>query len=127
LQKKEGAEKTFFIRSNDAHRGKPPSQRDVIRTLQTMKKRSAAFGRDEIMPAVQKITIANLPETYQLDCHIAIQKSDGEFRIADPFGNGYSLILEKAFEQLLEQDDRLAGWLGNWKHSLSVGSVQWHR
>jgi hypothetical protein len=125
LQKIEGNEKNFFsIRVDETHEEKVPTQRDVIRTLQAMNKRSAASGRDTKMPTVQQITVANLPETYQLDCPIAIQKSDGEFRIADPFGNGYSLILEKAFEQLLEQDDRLAGWLGNWKHSLSNPRAQ---
>ncbi len=71
------------------------------------------------MPTVQQITIAHQPELYYLDCSIAIQKSDGEFRIADPFGNGFSLILESAFEKLLEQDDKLNGWLIEWKQSLS--------
>lgn len=125
LRKKEGEEKTFrSIRWNDTHKKKAPTQRDVIRTLQAMKKRSAAFGRDIKTPAVQQITIANSPEAYQLNCLIAIQKSDAEFRIADPFGNGFSLILENAFEQLLEQDDKLSGWLRDWKLSLSNPHTQ---
>lgn len=119
LRKKEGEEKTFrSIRWNDTHKKKTPTKQDVIRTLQAMKKRSAAFGRDEKMPAVRQITIANSPEAYQLNCPIAIQKFDAEFRIADPFGNGFSLILENAFQQLLEQDDKLAGWLREWKQLL---------
>jgi hypothetical protein len=84
-----------------------------------MKKRSATFGRDNQLPTVQQITIVHQPEQHYLDCSIAIQKSDGEFRIADPFGNGFSLILESAFEKLLEQDDKLTGWLIEWKQSLS--------
>lgn len=125
LRKKECEEMTFrSIRRNDTQENKAPTQRDVIRTLHAMKKRSAAFGRDEKMPAVQQITIANSHEAYQLICPIAIQKSDAEFRIADPFGNGFSLILEKAFEQLLEQDDKLSGWLRDWKQSLSNPHTQ---
>ena len=41
------------------------------------------------MPPIQQITIIAEPEFYHLDCPIAIQKSDSEFRIADPFGNGF--------------------------------------
>jgi hypothetical protein len=120
LRKTEGDEKSFrSIRWDDAHKKNPPVQRDVINALRAMKRRSAAFGRDEKMPAIQQITIARSPELYHLYCPIAIQKSDGEFRIADPFGNGFSLILERAFEQLLEQDEQLADWLYRWKLSLS--------
>jgi hypothetical protein len=120
LRINEGEEKQFrSIQWNNVHKKNTPTQRDVINALRAMKRRSAAFGRDEKMPAVQQITIANSPETYQLNCPIAIQKSDAEFRIADPFGNGFSLILENAFEQLLEQDDKLSGWLRDWKLLLS--------
>ena len=127
LRKRESEEETFHsIRWNDTHKTGAPTQRDVIKTLQAAKKRSAAFGRDQKMPAVQQITIINSPETYLLNCPIAIQKSDSEFRIADPFGTGFSLILENAFEQLLEQDHKLAGWLRDWKQSLRNPRTQKH-
>ncbi len=120
MRKKEGEEKDLqIIRWNDARRKEMPAPRDVISALRAMKKRSSAFGRDNKMPAVQQITIAAGPELLHLDCPIAIQKSDGEFRIADPFGNGFTLILEKAFEQLLEQDESLTKWFGAWKQALS--------
>ena len=85
-----------------------------------MKKRAAVLGMEYKMPPVQQITIIAEPEFYHLDCPIAIQKSDSEFRIADPFGNGFSLILEKSFEQMLELEDHLAGWLLTWKRQLST-------
>lgn len=107
------------IAPNDTHKNSPPAPRDVITALRAMKKRSAALGGDDKMPSVQQITIARLPESYYLECPIAIQKSDGEFRIADPFGNGFSLILESAFEQLLNPDEELSEWLYKWKQSLS--------
>jgi hypothetical protein len=110
----------YEIRWNNAHKQqKPPTPRDVITALRAMQKRTA-FGSDNKMPAVQQITIADNPERFHLDCPIAIQKSDGEFRIADPFGNGFSLILENAFEKLLEQEENLAKWLHGWKQSLST-------
>lgn len=97
----------------------PPSQRDVIKVTRTLQRRSAVFGKGERLPALHKIMIVDQPERYYLDCPIGIQKSDGEFRIADPFGNGFSLVLERAFEQLLEQDAYTADWLGKWKALLS--------
>lgn len=120
LRKQEGEGRGFrSIRWDEAHKRNPPAQRDVISALRAMKRRSATLGSDEKMPAVQQVAIVREPELHYLDCPIAIQKSDGEFRIADPFGNGFSLILERAFEQLLEQDEQLADWLHRWKQSLS--------
>ena len=120
LQKKQGQEGQFrTIRWNNAHKNNPPTQRDVISILRMMQRRSAAFGRDEPTLSVQKVMIVEQPEMHYLDCPIAIQKSDGEFRIADPFGTGFSLILEGAFEHLLEQDEKLCEWLEQWKVSLS--------
>ncbi len=120
LRKKEAEESVFrSIRRDDVHKNNPLTRRDVISASRAMTRRSAAFGGDDKIPDVQQITIVQQPELYHLDCPIAIQKSDGEFRIADPFGNGFSLILESAFEQLLEQNEELAKWLGKWKQSLS--------
>ena len=78
-------------------------QRDVINALRGMKKRAAVFGMEEKMPPVQQITITAEPELYHLDCPIAIQRVDSEFRVADPFGNGFSLILEKPLSSFLSE------------------------
>lgn len=121
LQKKEVEENDFrTIRWDVAHKRNTPTQRDVVNALRAMKKRAAVFGMEDKMPAVQQITITAEPELYHIDCPIAIQKSDSEFRIADPFGNGFSLIIEKAFERLLERDDDVARWLLTWKQLLST-------
>lgn len=116
-QRKKGP--PYEIRWNDAHKQQKPEQRDVINALRAMKKRAAVLGTEYKMPPVQKITVISEPELYHLDCPIAIQKTDGEYRIADPFGNGFSLILEKSFEQVLERDDELEKWLFRWKRQLS--------
>ena len=120
LKKKEGEERSFCrIRWDKAHTKRLPIPRDVISAMRAMQKRSRAFGNETRLPAAQQITIASDPEQYHLDCPIAIQKSDSEFRIADPFGNGFALILEHAFSRLLEQDKGLSDWLMNWKKVLS--------
>lgn len=119
LRKKEGGQEKFrTILPSAIHKVNTLTQRDVTNTLQIMKKRAVIFSREERIPSVRQITIVGPPEPYYLDCPIAIQKIDGEFRIADPFGNGFSLILEKAFEQLLGRDGDLAKWLLNWKKDL---------
>ena len=124
LKKKEGEEKDFWtIRWDASHKKNAPTQRDVINTLRAMKKRGEVSGMEYKMPHVQQITIIDEPELYHLDCPIAIQKSDGEFRIADPFGNGFSLILEKSFEQMLELEEDLADWLLTWKQLLSTSDL----
>ena len=119
LKRKEAT--TFFqkIPCTGNHERNLPTPHDVISALRAMRKRSAAFGDDTRLPAAKHITIADYPELYYLDCPIAIQKSDGEFRIADPFGNGCSLVLEGAFGCLLEEDENLRDWLMNWKQNLS--------
>lgn len=96
-----------------------PTPRDVIAALLGMQKRSMAFNNEFRLPSVQLITIASEAEQYYLDCPIAILATDGEFRIADPFGNGFSLVLESSFRCLLEKDESLRDWLMSWKTSLS--------
>lgn len=121
LRKKEEEEERFYmrIRWDGEQIANPPTSRDVISALRGMHRRSMALGNECRLPSVQLITIAEDAELYHLDCPIAIQKSDGEFRIADPFGNGFSLVLESAFSCLLEKDESLRDWLLTWKTTLS--------
>lgn len=91
LQKKERDQDQFWsIRVDDEHKRSPLTQRDVIKVLRAAQRRSAAFGKEDRIPLLQQIRIVQQPELHYLDCPIAIQKSDGELRIADPFGNGFS-------------------------------------
>lgn len=106
------------IKTNQNYERSLPSPQDVIRTLRSMKKRSRAFGAEGRLPSVQMVTIAKNPEFYHLDCPIAFRKSDADWRIADPFGNGYSLVLESSFESLLVEDKKLETWFTNWQKTL---------
>jgi len=120
LQKREGEERLYRrIHCDETHRKRTPTPRDVIAALRAMRNRAMAFGDEPRLPLVQQITIADDAELYYLDCPIAIQKSDGEFRIADPFGNGCSLVLEGAFDRRLQEDSSLGDWLMTWKQNLS--------
>lgn len=120
LQKKESEDDPFErIRAEEQHKRASLSHRDVISVLRAAQRRSTTFGKEERTPAIQQVSIVHQPELHHLDCPIAIQKSDGEFRIADPFGDGFSLVLERALEQRLEHDEQLADWLRRWKTSLS--------
>ncbi len=97
----------------------PPLAPDVIRTRRAMMKRRVAVGERSYIPKIEgQVTVAEDAEEYHLDCPIAIQKSDGEFRIADPFGNGFSLLLESSFRQALENNENLSAWLLNWRKDL---------
>ena len=106
------------IRANHKYLNDPPTPRDVVRTSRAMMKRRFAFGKKSYLPKIQQVTIARDAEQYHLDCPIAIQKGDGEFRIADPFGNGYSLLLESSLRQALENNENLSAWLLNWRKDL---------
>jgi hypothetical protein len=118
LRKKE-AEKIKYIQHDNIYINKKPVPNDVVIALKAMKKRFITSGNYSRNPPNGQIIIADKPEQYYLDCPIAIQKSDGEFRIADPFGNDFSLHLESSFSRLLEQDDNLNEWLMRWKQNLS--------
>lgn len=124
-----------FIRKipkQDTYKNTNPIPRDIIGALRSMRKRSTNAGENNKMPSAQQITIARSPELYYLECPIVIQKSDGDFRIYDPFDNKISLILEDSFDSLLEENTELADWLKKWKQSLhnhhaSKSDVDKHR
>lgn len=119
LRKRDEEKFVQMVSPNQAHKHSVPAPRDVVNASRAMKRRSAAFGATNRVPSIKLISIVRSPELYYLECPIAIQKSDADFRIADPFGNGFSLILESAFARLLEEDSGLNNWLRNWEQSLS--------
>lgn len=96
-----------------------PSAQDVIMIKKAMLKRALAYGDKEAVPSLTQISVVNQPEYYYLNCPIAIQKGDEDFRIADPFEAGFSLVLEKSFASLLSKDQKLKEWFLDWKKNLS--------
>ena len=114
-------EETGFLkklRANPVHQRSMPTPRDVISAYRGMHKRMSLHGKADALPPALQIMVAPNPERYFLNCPIAILTSEGDFRIGDPFGEGFSLPLETAFTQLLEQDGEVAKWLRDWKESL---------
>lgn len=96
-----------------------PSPKDVIAVLRQSRQRSAAFGGRVKLPELAQIRVAGDAESRLLDCPIAIQRSDADFRIADPFGNGFSLVLEEVLTALLAGDESLQQWMTGWRTSLT--------
>ncbi len=97
----------------------PPDSKSVLAALRTAQNRSASRRKSLRVPLTAQIRVSHEPERHLLECPIAIQRSDAEYRIADPFGNGYSLVLEEAFARLLDSDERLQEWMTQWRSSLA--------
>ncbi len=121
LRKKEQTENYFpkKVPKQNKYTDYTPQPRDIITLLKIIEKRSRVFLNDVRLPSIREIIISDDPESLFLECPIAIQKSDGEFRIACPFGNGFSIELEGAFSALLEENEGLVNWLMDWKDALS--------
>ncbi len=97
----------------------PPTTRNVINAITQMRKRTAAYAQTTRIPTIEQIRVGRQPEEYLLDSQIAIQSRDADFRIADPFGSGFSRILEDTFNRRLEADESLQEWMTSWRRSLS--------
>lgn len=95
-----------------------PTPLEVIVAIREMKTLELHRNQVTASPRLQQIRVLPNPEIYYLTCPIAIQQSDGDFRIADPFDRGYSSLLEKVFSEILEKDSFLYDWFNNWQKSL---------
>ena len=97
----------------------PPSPRDIIEIVSQMKRRSAAHARHAKTPTIEQIRVEREPEDYFLDCPIAIQAHEADYRIADPFGTGFSRVIEEVFSHRLESDEGLQDWMSTWRQNLN--------
>ena len=103
-----------------------PSTREVIDAITEMKKRADEHNQNSRIPTIEQIRVEREPEEYLLDCQIAVQTRDADFRIADPFGLGFSRALEGVFTDRLNHEQGLQRWMTNWLQSLSSpGSGAW--
>lgn len=95
----------------------PPSPRDVIGAVTQMARRSG----QRMLPLLHdQVRIGREPEEYLLECEIVIQIHDADFRIGNPWGEGFSRSLEAAFTRRLDQDQRLQQWMLDWRHQLAA-------
>ena len=111
---------TSLPQDRASSRPRPPSAREVIFVITQMKRRSEAYAQSTRTPAIAQIRVEREPESYLLDCPIAVQGHDADFRIADPFGTGFSRVLEDVFTRRLETDGNLQRWMTNWRQSRSA-------
>ena len=96
----------------------PPSTREVLTAIEEMKRRARAHDKHFSIPVVEQIRVNNRSESHHLACSIFIGKQDGDFRIVDPFGLGFSHILEGSFARRLESDEKIQDWISAWHKSL---------
>ncbi len=99
-----------------------PSPDEVLASMRETKRRVEGYGKEIHLPSVSQIDVSPNPERYLLDCPIAMRDFDGRWRIADPFGFGYSRELETVFLQEMSKDEELQKWLMKWSNSLIVES-----
>ena len=119
-QKDREDREVFEIRvARESRRLPPPGSKSVISALREAQNRAASRSDPLPVPLTAQIRVSPEPERHLLECPIAIQRSDGEYRIADPFGNGYSRVLEEAFARLLDSDRRPQDWMMQWRSSLA--------
>lgn len=97
-----------------------PTPEEVLSAMTETKKRVECTGRVIHLPKVGQIDVSPNTEKFYLDCPIVMRDTDGRWRIADPFGYGYSRELEATFLQELAADDELSRWLMKWSDSLVV-------
>lgn len=118
LRTKTVKDATLLAQDHAASRLGPPSAGDVISVITQMKRRSEAYAESARTPDIAQIRVEREPESRLLDCLIAIQGHDADFRIADPFGTGFSRVLEDVFTHRLETDEELQKWMTKWRQRL---------
>ena len=93
---------------------------DVAKAIRAQERHARAYGEQVALPDARSITVHGESEEFMLDCSISMRAEDGEFRIANPFGKGYSLVLEQAFMDALKTDRPLENWLINWRENVAL-------
>ena len=92
---------------------------DVRNAIKEQRRHDRAYGSRSELPAASTIRVSGGNEFYNLECPIGMRASDGEFRIGNPFGKGYSLVLEDIFMQRIGEDPNLENWINAWRESLT--------
>lgn len=95
---------------------------EVLKAIKEQARHSRAFGERGNLPRAEYITVSPSAERYYLECPIGLRESDGEFRIANPFGQGFSVVLEEVFLNQLQEDTKLEEWLISWRESVGQTS-----
>lgn len=102
----------------DSH--EPPTPEEVIRIAKAMARRRSGESSVPHVSLNRSVKVKAEPEYYYLDCRLGIQRGQEELRIADPFVDGFSLVLEQSFRRLLERDNKLGEHYQAWRRNLSV-------
>lgn len=96
----------------------PITSDDVRQAIKEQRRHERAYGDRSELPIASSIRVSAGNESYYLDCPIGMRASDGEFRIGNPFGKGYSVLLEGIFVKRIGEDENLENWINAWRESL---------
>ena len=114
-------EVTNFFRINRKHENRNIEQPtpSFIRSLAANLNRNSLDQEKRIVIRNDtEIQIVGTPETYWLNCPIAYESNSANYRIACPFGNKYSVHLEKQYRELHQKDKDLSDRHTKWENSL---------
>lgn len=91
----------------------PPAAFDVLSAIRTMNRRRKILEETYSVPSAEFVSVASDSEPCELRVRMVIQKN-GDWRILNPFGKGWSLELESAYPVLLKNSeyerDRFKEW-----------------
>lgn len=98
-----------------------PVPREVEGVLARMSQRARFLGTAGPSRSMgHGILITAEPEPYLLRCKQLIQRFDSDWRITDPFGQGYSVDLERAYRDLLDRDETEADAFQIWQSRIAA-------
>lgn len=101
-----------------------PTDDEVRFSIIAWRRRVRNGGSAVKIPSYAKFEKLDAPESYYLLCPIAVRRVDGVDRIGDPFGQGYSLVLEAALEDAMDRDQRLLAKIEEKKKNLENQDVK---
>lgn len=117
--KERDVEKSKVVNHNRGNRTIPQITPSIIRSLAfNLNRNSLDQEKRIVIKNDTDIKIVGTPENYCLNCPIAYEKDRANYRIACPFGNKYSVPLEKQYRKLLQENQNLSDWHKKWEESL---------
>lgn len=96
----------------------PPTVEDVVVALRTMVRRRRMSGMACRIPQTKHVVVADNSEKCSLRVRMVMQPN-GDWRILNPFGKGWSPEVESAYMQLIGKDKKEERIFQKWQKNLS--------
>ncbi len=111
---KEGKSVRLWHLAPSSNSTSAPTAADVFSALRTMSRRRKVSGESYVIPSAKFVSIAPGLESCELRVRMVLQQNS-DWRILNPFGKGWSLELESAYQKLLEQNEQEATKFQEWQ------------